>query len=459
MISREKRILRNIIDRETVRYSMASISVSDQFTKLATKLLGLLILLAGILLLAGFFPFSHPVLSRYIDKALSAATFDSCMVRSATLTPYKGIVIQELKAIRPIRGQRTIEVAASSLSVDYHPVEILLNRKAFFQGIHSASTLPNGLPLINILTFIQRCDSLILPYIKALSIRNGQLILRSRGAAAKDTVVDGLNFSMAGGNEDGFHILSSLEASSMKLARLRINQAEAEIEVQGDNLYLRKAAANIIGGKARGLLDINLEKRMISSGSISLKKFDLSQAVVALGRNLGTVSGSGDITFDLRSSPLCIQCVRGKGDVTLRDVKLTGIPLLSSVAQKLMLPILNDVSFKQITGDLALTDAEVVCENVKARGELMDIDATGLIEPTGYFKFKVKGTLNAAMKDKVDALVWESMFDGENDKRYFLCTISGTYADPVVVIDKEHVERAMRTVIKSLGKELQDMFR
>jgi hypothetical protein len=416
----------------------------------------LLTLIAGFI--GGFLPFSYPGLPQVVRQAASTAGFDSCAVEHVTMTPFIGLIAVDLSAKKRSGANHDLIVAASRMKIDYRPVEILLSWNHLQHDLQSmAATFDQRFSVDKIRAVIRASDSLIFPYIWRASLHGAHIEQRTVDTRLPDWLLDNCYLSFETAKKGPLRIQSEIQAQSMTLGPVRLQDVGAEIDIQDEMLYLKKFAGKFNDGKFRGFMDISLDKRTLTTGSFFAKNIDLAEVSRLSGAKNEIVDGQADITLHLKQSALCLPCVRGNGSFIIRELNLNNIPLLNAIAQTIMLPALNELKFKQVTGDIDISSGEIHCDNIKARGDEMDINAVGWIEPTGYFSFKIEGSLSPSVRPKVDPLVWESLFDGEKGRKAFRCTVSGTAANPHVAIDREHTQRAMRSVLKSISSEIRSI--
>jgi hypothetical protein len=419
-------------------------------------LFGILTLI-GLVIAAGFVPFSHPRLTARVRADLLAAGCDSCSIGRVTLTPFIGIGISELYVRKRVDASSRLAVTIPHLKADYRLVEILVNWPQFNAGVRQLVNTELRPDRFNLTATLQRADSLLFPYIWRFSCQDSRICqVQTSGL---DTLGEDVSCYYVRTKEKPLTLQLGLDALKLHYGVFRLAQPSFEVEVRDGKVLAKKVTARIGDGRLRGVFDINLAQQAITSGSFSLKKIDLASLHGLSARKVGTVAGMGSLEGDLRPAPLCLPCTKARGTFNFHDVYVNRIPLLNTVTGKLCIPALQELTFKSLTGDFYLLDGQVACENVKARGEPMNIDASGWIEPAGYFRFKVEGTLAASFKPQVDPLIWSSMVEAKDGDRKFFCTFSGTFDDPTMTIDPQHTQRAVRNVLKLLGGELRNIFR
>jgi hypothetical protein len=208
------------------------------------------------------------------------------------------------------------------------------------------------------------------------------------------------------------------------------------------------------GGRIRGRVAADFDSRAIDTIVLKASRIDMRRLYEASGYGEGSIGGQANVDLRLDRSAWNIDSLRGSGKGVLTNVTIRNMAVQQRLIIALLLPQLAEVTFKKVNGDFRIRGGRVYLEGLEAKGDPLQLAARGSVSFKGYLNQDVTGSLSSSFVKDLAPVVRNSLAIAPNGDGRFSCRIQGRVESPVIVLDKQMLDRAVKSVFEEIGKEL-----
>ncbi len=260
---------------------------------------------------------------------------------------------------------------------------------------------------------------------------------------------------------EGFSAQGTISIAKLAYSNLAMNSFELSYQLKDKIFTIDKAGANVAGGRMQSELTADLDKTdMDYSGRLGLKGVQAPEIIAATYKGASDfVSGAMDLgmTFDGAGTawPALAKNMNAKGSFAFKEGGLKNTELTKTVAALVGLDELNDITFKELAGDLDIVKGETAIR-VNMDGDDVSAKGQGNIGLNGSIDMPVELTLSKPLSEKLrkksSVAKYLSNKDGQSTLRL---KIAGSLSDPSPAFDSEAVmDQAKEAVTKKAFEEL-----
>lgn len=417
-------------------------------------------MLAALVVLVGLVPFTHPRLTRKAEREMTDLLRCPVEAGSVVVTLLRGITITDLRVTHLHHDGRRITLKADDLRIGYRPMRVLALREGLRPRLKRlAATLLSRVPsnpADGLQALLDGVDSEILAAVRTTALRNATFAVTGPDRAG--TTGEGLDLKLTFGRAVPLSARGRLRGAGLSVNGWGIEKPRLLFSATPSEIGIRRFDGQMYEGAIEAAAEIDLTKKALRSGKVDIEGIDLERLYETKPDKVGRIAGTADLAIELAPSALHPDSLRGAGSIESRDVRLDSIPLLNTIVIASAFPFLREVRFERLGGPIVLTPEGVYCDSLAGQGEPLDIRLTGWVRFEEGFDFDVLGTFGPAYADSVQSVVWHAMLPAPGDGRTFLCRVSGTFDYPLVSIDRSVRRRAVRGMLKSLGRNLRGAF-
>jgi hypothetical protein len=433
----------------------------DAHRKLAFKALVTLEILAGVLLVLGFIPYSLDSITHKIETICEKIIVDKCTIRKTTIRPWLGITLDDVSFYKNNNGM-SILITVPKIKVTYHIIpfifkyaivkNIILEKPRILVSVpeYANQIKSRNLKTPSVDIAGQFKDIPFTVVVRAATLRNAELVLQQ-----KDNVMlhaDNMSGSMK------IHMKKDLTADgSLSIPKMQcdgfwnITDMHCQYAIHNNDLSVKKCRGLFYGGSISLRADIDLLESMLNNASIEVARVDLATAYEASGINQGTCLGKLDGSMDFSPSALATNSCNGTGQFAMSGVVIKDLPLQNNLILLLSIPKLKQLTFSKITTQCILKNSTLFTNAIRGSGDPLSLNGEGHIMFNGYFNERMECVLQPDLVTTLPSLITKSLDDNENGSKSFHCAVSGTFKNPKLVLDQKIVNRAVSNIFQSIG--------
>jgi hypothetical protein len=225
--------------------------------------------------------------------------------------------------------------------------------------------------------------------------------------------------------------------------------------VQGDLLEVSKAVAQCYGARVEASGRYALRSGRLVQGKIDVRGFDLGLAYRSLKSSPGACAGTADLTIDLCPGALQPDWICGHATIKGAGLVAHNLPLQQTRDFRRIFPNSSALTFSIIDGEADLRRDRITIPGLWAQGDPLSFIVSGAIGRDGKLQLQLYGWLPTRYVATLPLTVRESLVPELYDNYSFKCGIGGTFAQPVVTLDRSHYRRAVKGVVKHVGKGIR----
>lgn len=426
--------------------------------KLFAKILIILtILIVSLLLFSIFFPFDIKKQSKQI---LSKASIDSIEIEKASLNLPGKFKFNNLTIQNRLSRTHTFNLSTEKLKGNFRPLYTYSNRKALLNNLKDKfkwnfiQEKDHHLPFIY--SEVSGSDTIFIPVIKDLDIKNGKISIDSSGENL--FLLDKMNCHITTKTSKLPSFKIDLKSNNFKLYHLQGKDIKGQINIKKSQIEIPNVSGKIAGGnfKVENLL-LDPQKNILQSCNMKAKDI---KAEKLFQLDNGKITGTINLNAAIDTSFVTLENLNSKGSLSIKDLKAEDIPLLKKVVKLTEIKSLRSISFEELKADFHAKDKKIISDTIRATGKDFSLSGSGYIKPKNqYFYYNVKGVFEPHMKDSMSTFVWEALLPMKDGRRYFKCLIEGTPKNPSVHLKREMVRSAAKSLFKSIKKDFKSLFK
>jgi AsmA-like C-terminal region len=451
-------------------YSRKIGALYDRRRKLINRLIVSTASVVGIVVVAGFIPFSTAMLRDKVVKACEMTLADSCSVKRITLTPWLGFSIDSLTLLKRNNGV-VLQATIPRLRLSYR-IAPLLFRYVIIKDLvckHPKLSIvsPASSPApkqagkrLSIENVRQALSSFPLTVVvRAISVENGDISVDEQHGNSL-VAGTGVDVAMKVTYSNTLELAGRITCRKVRLSGLwDMTNLRAKFDMRDFDVVLSNCSGDFYGGKisASGTAELGLG---------TLKKFDFELSHVNMKKlyegsriGRGECSGRLDAKLELDKSRMDPDSLTGKGDAVLSDLNVHDLPIQNSLIVLVAIPKLRNISFSRFGADLIVRNGKIYTPHIEGEGDPLAFNSEGYVSFDGYFSEKCDGIFSRDFVGSLPSIVERSLDDAQDGKKSFKFTVSGKFKNPQIAVDQKIVHRAVDNVIGDVVKELGRLFK
>lgn len=419
--------------------------------------LGVALLAVIGLLLLGFFPVSHPRLTQKVVELVKRQGLDSCSIGNLTVAIWKGVSFHNVSFAGKTPAGDCYEVKAPvltmkcnlfMLAVKYAKIKQIAATE--FKGLNTGGRKEPVKVVQSILKVVESSR-----YIKGAAISKAEVKIEKNGA-----------FSMQGTGIELEVIFSQESANRFKgffgAADLAWAHIEVARQVSGDFSYddgmisIARCKAKTFDGRMKLEARMNLQKSTLDQFSFSIADLNLSNWSSFSDTTNGRLSGKADVRFELDSTRLLADSLKGKGTVSVSRFEIVRFPFQRSLVTMLMYPGLSHLNFKKFRADLKLKPGKILETDATGEGDTLSVKTDGWIRTDGLLNEKLECTLTKAGVAALPDFAQKTLEDAPGGGRVLKCRLYGMIQNPKVSVESKVIlQKAVTNMFEEVRNNLQ----
>jgi hypothetical protein len=276
-------------------------------------------------------------------------------------------------------------------------------------------------------------------------LREGRLSLSCNQAA----------LSMKVGLKRTLSVAGRLNVAEVEIPKTgRVGNVKASLRVNGSEIAIDNFRASAYGGVVTVKGKADLSKNFLEGLEMTIDNMKIGEWYRLSGAGPGELNGKLDASMKLASSALVADSLTGNGWVKLSDVSSRGIPLQKNLLVLLFIPKLATMKFSSIYSELSLKKSKLYNVKCTGKGDPLDFNANGWVGLSGGIFQDAEGVFSGDFVRGLPPIVKNSLLPvpGDNEKRLFKCTISGTFQKPSCRVDERIQQQAVHNVFDAIGR-------
>lgn len=418
----------------------------------------LLLLFVLLCILAGFFPISHPWLTKKVTSLMHSAGADSCSIGSVKVVAWRSITLQRVFIEERIDSDREYRFSFIEAKIAANLFQLLWNRKKI------RSSILSGEPDLFTSLYVRPASAserLFFAKNSVSGIKGGRITDLSFSVKLKNReILRGNNGDMDFGNSDEnssdgeikiafpFLQISGDGIENMKCAVSFTSQGE---------VFLQNCTAKYYDGKIKARGTINLREDRIDSYLLTIEKMDFAYWY-AVHVGIGEISGRTNINLEGGNVPLSRPVQQAELRMVVSPCVINDLPVQQSLATSLFIPSLSAIEFSKVTARAVIDTGDTIKTAFSGDGDQINFSTTGWVRRDGLLQQQLDGTFSRKMISSLPPIVGKTLERAEDGGRRFRCRLFGSFNDPRFELDKETLRRAVGTMFDEFRQDLQQYY-
>jgi hypothetical protein len=410
--------------------------------------IGIAVVAGSILIAAviGFVPITHPIIAKRAVEFARRAGADSCSVRSASITFWKGVT---LRGVCFTAGNGRCAVNAGSVT---------LRGNVFRAAVWRTESMPR---------FFYRKDPLLAlrETCRAAGSFASRVMVSGAGVIVADktgTVFKGQDCSIdilfSGKDLTGSFAAASLAFSGAPVL-LRVS---GEVAGTGDAVTLTQSSGKVCGGKIQCAGRLDFAHRALGALTLSINGFDFDEwyrDTDTIGGRLsgkaasGRLTGKVDARLVLDSSALAVDSLRGKGTLSAVRFEAMNFSFQKTLAGMLGYPGLLHLRFRKCSADCTVKPGGIIKTEASGDGDSLCIKLSGWFGTNGALNENAECTVTRAAVNTLPEFARKTLEETRDGGRVLRLRIFGSVDTPKFEIDSRAI---LQKAVKNMFEEVRD---
>jgi len=408
-------------------------------------------------LVAGFFPLSHPLFTRYAHSIINKIDLDTCNVGKVKVAFWKGVTVYDVHVSESEENGLKYELSLSRIRINCNVINV----------IQKWAQIKKKYRLF--------CNSFSQDTKDSYELINQLLKFAAQSEQINNICIDGTTMKILKRDTS----LISAERFSLDVFRQQEKSEKIELYVdvaelvylKNDFTFLRanclfdkgtldisRCRARAFDGKVKISTRLDLVNKRIHDFTLNATGLNLEKMIVSANMQR-CVSGNMDIDLNLFPSSLELDSMRGKGVVNLSEVSVWETPVQRALAELLENPDFKRLSFSRVKADFTILHRDTIRTDISGSGEVLDFKSSGMFNLKGGINQKVNAALSDEAIKELPGFVVNSLAVDENNRCAVRCRIFGTFDEPKVELDREILKKAIGNVFEQMRENLKGIFR
>jgi len=412
-----------------------------------------------VIVIGGYFPYSHPAIKQVVEERLVGFLGDSVSVGGVTVTPWKGMAVRRLVFTTEIEGGIRIRASIPRLYVSYHLFALVMELKQLDRILtHAGDEWRNTQSS----RMVDMLGKLTKPPLAHVLNKVRVSSARIEVATAQQVVcrASDVRFSMRMFTEDTTFFSGTMAADSVAvLGAWPFTDYQSRIRLDGYCLTLERIRSDFLDGGINASFTFDALNQMIVRGETKISRVNLARLYAPQDTALGSANGSLGIEMVIEPGPAFYDSLFVKGTARLRDVRLRSLPLQRTLSEVLFMPRLDSLHFNEIASEFSFKQGIFLNRRLSGSGDMFTFESIGWVKPDGALYQDLTGVFGAKLLDSISPVARNMFLPEPDGGGRFACTVQGSFDRPVLVLEKTLVGRAVKSVFKTLSDEFRQMFR
>jgi hypothetical protein len=453
-------------------YSRKIKAIYDNHRKLINRGIITVGTILFIMIFAGFIPYSTGMMREKAQRICEKSFGGTCVIKRITLVPWRGFSIDSLVLSRKDIGTEQ-EALIPHARLSYRIVPLLfrlVDIKTFaIEKPHLRIVLPKSKsvpvvenegkrPLANDFrkTLLEGFPFSVA--FRSVSIDNGDFSVERGGKPLVEAA--GVDAAMKFSYDKPLLLDGKIAVRSLRFGGLwDIVRLKAKLAVSDLNVTLSQCRGEFYGGTADASGKTDLSLGTIENFHFELSHVNLKKLYEGSRIGKGECSGELDGKIDMNESPLDPDSLNGIGKVMLSDVEAHDLPLQNSLFVFIAVPKLRDITFSRLGTDLTVKNGRIFTPYIHGEGEPLEVNADGWVGFNGQLSEKCEAVFSPDFSGGLPPVVERSLDKKDDGRRSFKCSVSGTFANPQLQVDKRIVRRVVKNVFHDAAKGWEKLFK
>lgn len=410
------------------------------------------------ILIAGFFPLSHPLISKYARSIINKSTLDTCNVGKIKLALWKGVTMYDIHASESAGNGLKYELELSRIRINFNVInamqkwsQIKKRYQLFCSSFSQDTNNDISASVDRLLRFAAQTEQINSICIdgKTVRILKGETPFISAERFSLDIFRE---------HEKSQNIELDLDVAELVYLNNDFTFIRANGLFNNKILDISRCRARVFDGKVKINTRLDLTGKRIHEFILNGSGLNIDK-MIRSGIMQRCISGKMDIDLNLASSSLELDSVRGKGVIRLSGVSVWETPVQKALVELLKNPEFSRLSFSRVKADFDLLDRNTVRVNISGSGEMLDFKSNGMLTLNGEINQQVDAALSEAAVKELPNFLVNSLAINENNRSAVRCRIYGTLGEPKVELDREILKKAIGGVFEQMRENLKDFFR
>ena len=262
------------------------------------------------------------------------------------------------------------------------------------------------------------------------------------------------------------HAAGKIKVAETIWKGLSIKDFQAQYDLRDNVLSLTRMDGRVAGGSFSNSARIDLGRKGLAySAAVGLKAIQADPLLTAFApKASGSLLGALDLalTIDGRGTQwqALSRNLSGNGNMLVADGRLISPGLVKGLSTFLQLPELNDIQFRNFSGQFKILDGRVNVDS-QMLSDSLKLYPKGTVGLDGSLNLALDTRLSPALAKKIDRQggVMGYLGDSEGWSRVPLL-LKGTFAAPAFGLDPKGVqEQATKALSGELGRQLDKLFK
>lgn len=427
--------------------------------KLMEWLICIVFLLIVILLIAGFFPISHPAITRYVRSIIEKSDIDTCSIGRISLTPWKGVTFYDVIAGGVTNNNTEYNLHFSKIRINLNVIrsftkwpQIKLSFMQLRKSVHNNFAEDFSGTLDMLLSYSDQVQD-----VKSIIINGKQLKIQRN-----DTLVltaNRFSFDINRNKEEPQTLEIALEAAEFDYQKFIVTFFKSSAVYNNRTLKINNCRGRIFDGKFRLDSELNLRDNFLVALSLMASKIDIDQIADLAETRYGCYYGEMDFHLNFQPSFLNLDSLRGKGSINASNVKIEDSPVQKSLVELFNIDKLTELSFDRVKSDFKIVNKDTINSEISANGRSIDLKSNGYFNLYGMIDQNIDATLSEEFAKELPDFVAKSLETGEDNRLNVRCKVYGTIDNPKVELDREIMKRTIGNVFEEMKENFKDFFR
>jgi len=262
------------------------------------------------------------------------------------------------------------------------------------------------------------------------------------------------------------HATGTIKVAETIWKGLAIKDFLAQYELKDNILNLTRMDGRVAGGSFSNTAQIDLGRKGLSySATVGLKAIQADPLLTAfVPKSAGSLLGALDLALAVDGRGTQWQALSrnltGKGSMLVADGRLISPGLVKGLSTSLQLPELNDIQFRNFSGQFQIMDGKVNIDS-QMLSDSLKLFPKGTVGLDGSLNLGLDTRLSPTLSKKIDREggVMSYLADSEGWSRVPLL-LKGTFASPTFGLDPKGIqEQATKAISGELGRQIDKLFK
>jgi hypothetical protein len=421
---------------------------------------GLLLIAVLAVVVAGFFPISVPALTKSMETQARKAGVDSCSIHDAKVALWKGCSLHRIVITKRIDTQHVVTLLIPWCSIQGNLAKAAF---AYFKTGAKPFSFPaqgSGSPdskLGQVKTGIGRVIGF--PALRTVTLSRASIEVKR--ADTTFILLKNLKGECRIGGGDVRSMMCTVSAGSLSIAGVQAaHSMHAEFTCDTTAIAVTESRGIVFDGKVRCGGSADLGRRMLTGLTLSAKDCDVGEWYRWNDTANGAIRGRADLNFDLDSSDLTLDSLRGKGDLSATDVTLAGFPFQKSLVTMFAFPYFKRPRFDKVEADLSLKPGGILSAKARGKSDTLVVSTNGWLGMNGTLDEHVTCEFTRSGTAKLTEFLRKTLEETKGGGRVLTCRIYGKIGNPKFEIESQKIiQKAVQNLFDDVRLNLQQWLR